>query len=343
MRIAFHAPLKPPDHPTPSGDRTMARALMSLLGSFGEVEVASRLRTRDGRGDPDFQEEALAEADAEIERLTRRRHDLWVTYHNYYKAPDLIGPAVARAQGIPYLIVEASRAPSRLVGPWARFARAAEDACDAADAIFWLTERDRPALELARPPGQRLVHLPPFLDRETLPPPKAVAAEPRLLAVGMMRAGDKLESYRALAAALGAGAPPLTVVGDGPERTAVEAMLPAGTRFLGALPQEQVLAEMRRASALVWPGVNEAFGMVYLEAQSVGLRCIAEDRPGVREVVGPTGRLVTPEEPEAFAAAIRALEPETHETVTETRAFVAARHLRPSARAIVGRVIRALA
>ena len=52
MRVAFYAPMKPPGHPVPSGDRRMARAFMALLDDLGhEVELASRLRTfdRDGR------------------------------------------------------------------------------------------------------------------------------------------------------------------------------------------------------------------------------------------------------------------------------------------------------
>jgi hypothetical protein len=38
MRIAFHAPLKPPDHPVPSGDRLVGRLLMAAL----KVPIHSR-------------------------------------------------------------------------------------------------------------------------------------------------------------------------------------------------------------------------------------------------------------------------------------------------------------
>jgi hypothetical protein len=55
MRIAFYAPLKPPDHPVVSGDRAMARALIAALRAGGqEVMLASRFRTRDA-GDPERQ------------------------------------------------------------------------------------------------------------------------------------------------------------------------------------------------------------------------------------------------------------------------------------------------
>jgi hypothetical protein len=35
MRIAFYAPLKAPDHPVPSGDRTIARLLLAALKQGG--------------------------------------------------------------------------------------------------------------------------------------------------------------------------------------------------------------------------------------------------------------------------------------------------------------------
>src|SRR4051812_6266828 len=35
MRVAFYAPMKPPDHPVPSGDRRMAQLLLAALGFAG--------------------------------------------------------------------------------------------------------------------------------------------------------------------------------------------------------------------------------------------------------------------------------------------------------------------
>ena len=52
MRIAFYAPLKPADHPTPSGDRRIARLFLEALRHAGHQPfVASRLRSYDGAGD----------------------------------------------------------------------------------------------------------------------------------------------------------------------------------------------------------------------------------------------------------------------------------------------------
>ncbi len=334
--IAFYAPLKPPDHPKPSGDRTMARGILAALQDLPtapRVDLVSRLQTRDGAGDPDTQRRLLTTAQAEIDRLLALKPDwrIWVTYHNYYKAPDLIGPAVARALDIPYVLIEASRSPKRLTGRWADFARRAEAATDAADVVFYMTERDRPALAAARPAAQRLVNLKPFLNRTTLPAPCTDTGN-TLLAVGMLRAGDKLDSYRLLAQAL-----PLCkqrwklhIVGDGPARAEVKQLFaPYGDRvhFTGQLDASQVTDEMTRARVFVWPGVNEAFGMVYLEAQSHGLPVVAQNRAGVRDVIGPAGRLPEPDNLAAFAQAIDTMLCAPLAAAT-TRDYITQNHLR---------------
>ncbi|MGH7006445.1 MAG: glycosyltransferase family 4 protein, partial [Alphaproteobacteria bacterium] len=51
MRIAFYAPMKPPSHPVPSGDRRIARLLLRALRKSGhEVRVVSTFRAYEGQG-----------------------------------------------------------------------------------------------------------------------------------------------------------------------------------------------------------------------------------------------------------------------------------------------------
>ena len=51
MKVAFYAPLKPPDSPVPSGDRKMARQLIACLRSNRyDVKLISRLKTREPHG-----------------------------------------------------------------------------------------------------------------------------------------------------------------------------------------------------------------------------------------------------------------------------------------------------
>ena len=339
MSIAFFAPLQPPGHPMPSGDRAMGRALIAALEAGGHcVTLASDLRLHDRHGDTDHQDALFARARDEVTRLLSdpqaKTWTAWLTYHNYYKAPDLIGPAVARGLGIPYLQVESTRARKRLVGPWARFAAAAEAASDTAHTILYVTERDAETLRRDAPEGQILRHLPPFLARSDLPEPSTLKGA--MLSVGMMRAGDKMESY-ALTARTLASLPKalywrLEIAGDGPKRDAVAAMMePFGdrVRLLGALDADTLATKYGQASLLLWPGVNEAFGLSYLEAQAAGVPVVAQNRPGVRDVVHTPLTDVTAG-PTSLASEVLHLithPKEQRELGATARAAVADRHL----------------
>lgn len=291
----------------------MARALIAAMkgSALGDVELVSRLRIRDATGDRQTQDRIFEAAEHEIARLAAEKPPaLWLTYHSYYKAPDLLGPRLSRAWGIPYAIVEGTRASSRLTGPYARFAKAAELACDSAALIFYLTEYDREALQRDRVDGQQIVLLRPFLAKERLAPVPSrdcLSEDTKLVACGMFRDGDKLASYKALALALGrvrSTTWSLTIIGDGPARVEVERLFsPFGNRivFSGTLQQDAVASEFRRSDLLVWPGVGEAFGMVYLEAQAQGCPVLAEDRVGVRDVVRGGGVLTTAEDSARYA------------------------------------------
>ncbi len=353
MSVAFYAPLKPADHPTPSGDRTMARALISALKLGGyDVAVASDLRLYDGAGDSVAQDALFAAAADEAARIiaspAAKTWRVWLTYHNYYKAPDLIGPAVARSLGIPYLQIESTRARKRLVGPWARFATAAEAASDAAHTIYYVTLRDAETLQRDAPKGQILRHLPPFLARSELP--AASTLQGAMLSVAMMRHGDKLASYQMIAQTLAALPTTLDwhldIAGDGPARSEVAALMaPFGSRvtLLGALGPEALATQYAKARLLLWPGVNEAFGLTYLEAQAAGIPVVAQDRPGVRDVVfcslvdqnlGPAGMA---------AEVVRLYDAKTAQiTGSQARARIAKQHLLGAAAAIMAETIEAL-
>src|SRR5437870_1148265 len=324
MRIAFYAPLKPPDHPVPSGDRRVAQLFLDALRLAGhEPFVASRLRSFDGTGVPARQARLAALGQHTAERLVRRWQEtpetapgLWFTYHLYYKAPDRVGPAVSAALGIPYVVAEASHAAKRAAGPWALGHRAVEQALRRADAVIGLNSADRAGVQpLLRQP-QRWFALPPFLDAQRYPARRSrPAGPPRLIAVAMMRPGDKLASYRQLGAALAEllDLPwSLDIVGDGPARAEVEqALAPLGARVVhhGALGEAAVIEALAAADLCIWPAINEALGMALLEAQASGLPVVAGSSGGGGDVVaaGMTGLLVPPGDPDAFAAALRRL------------------------------------
>src|SRR3954468_609935 len=182
MRIAFYAPLKPPDHPVPSGDRRVACLLLNALRAAGHLPfVASRLRLYDGQGDPVRQTRLAGIGNGGARLLLRRWRrdpasapDLWFTYHLYYKAPDWLGPAVSTALGIPYLVAEASSAPKRLGGAWDIGQRAVERALRHADAALGLNPADRDCVVRRLRDPERWIAFPPFLDArsyETAPRP----------------------------------------------------------------------------------------------------------------------------------------------------------------------------
>jgi len=316
MRIAFHAPLKPPDHAVPSGDRTMARLLMQALRSAGhEVSLASRLRTREAVGDAAAQQHirTLAQQEATMlaARLLENPPDLWFTYHLYYKAPDLIGPTICETLDLPYVVAEASHAEKRMRGPHAGFAKAALSAMQRADAIFCLTRRDRQALTEVVD-DRRLHDLRPFLQARPSPGPERGAGPLRFLTVAMMRDGDKLASYTALARALTRLRQRnwrLTIVGGGDAEMAVRtAFAPINDRvdFAGTVTGERLERFFATHDAYVWPSVNEAYGLSLLQASANGLPVVAGAEGGVPEIIehGRNGLLVRPRDDAALSAAL---------------------------------------
>ncbi len=335
MRIAFYSPLKPPTHPNPSGDRRMSRLLIDALRMAGhKVDLASELRSYDKLGDARRQGEIETRAEEEVAGLLRDwaagpatdRPDVWFTYHLYHKAPDHLGPPIAAALDIPYVVAEASHAPKREGGPWDAGFKTARKAIQQARVIFCLTRRDRAGIEPLVGPDARMIYLPPFLDASRFLQAAAdrarLAAEHGLdpsrrwlLAVGMMRGGDKAVSYARLADALGRLPGDdwrLIVVGDGEAAERIRAgfdPIQSEVFYLGAQDPDDLPAIYAACDLYVWPAAGEAYGMAFLEAQAAGLPVVAGNERGVPDVVldGNTGLLATPDDAADFALKIRRL------------------------------------
>ncbi|WP_339714315.1 glycosyltransferase family 4 protein [uncultured Sneathiella sp.] len=333
MKLAFYAPMKSPDHPVPSGDRRMGRLLWTVLEQAGfAMELASDLRSFDGRGDPDLQQSVKRQGEVEAARLIEKWReapdtapDGWFTYHLYHKAPDWIGPEVCRALQIPYFVAEASHAPKRAKGDWRTGYEAAVNAIGFARVVFHMTVLDGACLKPLVSAENRLILLPPFLDIESFRE-KAVSVDignvlekmggrqdvKTLLAVAMMRGGDKMMSYQQLGQALSLVTETgwqLLVIGDGERRRDVEAALaPIGERAicLGVMTPEELPAWYEFADIYTWPAHGEAYGMAFLEAEGCGLPVIAGNIRGVPDVVrnGETGILTPAGDPTAFARAV---------------------------------------
>ena len=319
MKIAFYAPLKPLDSPVPSGDRQMGRLIVRALEMAGhEVIQPSRLRLwlRDGGVEAQKEKEraAIAEARSLIDRFRNEgAPDLWLTYHLYHKAPDWLGTRVADALNIPYIAMEASRAERRREGPWAYGFAAADAMLKRADAIIACHRRDAAGLAAVVAP-ERLTILPPFIDAAPLAASgrRPLADGPaRLVTVAMMRAGDKMASYRVLAEALeqiGDLDWTLRLVGDGEMREEVLALLPRErVEWCGELAPDEIAGAYADADLFAWPAVREAYGLVFLEAQASGLPVVAGATGGVPDIVRDreTGWLAPVGDATAFAKALR--------------------------------------
>jgi teichuronic acid biosynthesis glycosyltransferase TuaC len=104
-----------------------------------------------------------------------------------------------------------------------------------------------------------------------------------------------------------------TIVGDGPERAALERLaaelgVADRVRFLGQLPPREAAAAAQRAGLFVLPSVDEAFGVAYIEAMAGGVPAVGvRGEPGPEEIAASGGGivLVPPRDPAALAMTIR--------------------------------------
>lgn len=94
----------------------------------------------------------------------------------------------------------------------------------------------------------------------------------------------------------------LVVVGDGPDREALEVQAPSA-QFLGFLRGDALARAYASADVFLFPSETETLGNVTLEAMASGLPTVCADAPGSDHLVidGVTGFLVEPRNSEAFA------------------------------------------
>jgi len=349
MKVAFYAPIKPPDHHIPSGDRLIARNLVTVLELAGhKVGLASKFIAYSKRADDEILKQRKADAFAEAERVTRHfgtaSPDCWITYHPYCKAPDWIGPLVCERLKIPYITIEAARTGQGFEDGgdlWRDWRMEAQAGIRAADLHLCFKPTDREYLTNLQVDEALIRMIPPFINTKQATPntlfslPKRWRADwPVMLTVGMMRPGKKVENYRILAEAL-TGLQALhwnlIAIGGGPEEDNIKSFFneidPARLRFMGGVEHREVLAAMQQSDVFVWPGWKEPIGMVYLEAQLNGLPVCALDSMGVSLTVshGKTGLLSPEDDPVRFRDNLAELL--SHPDLRRDLASAASRHI----------------
>lgn len=102
---------------------------------------------------------------------------------------------------------------------------------------------------------------------------------------------------------------PLIVIGEGPDRMRLESLAGPAVKFMGRLPDEQVVHYMRHCQALLFPGLED-FGITPLEANACGRPVIAYRGGGALDTVVPglNGIYFEEQTVDSLASALQAFE-----------------------------------
>ncbi len=155
------------------------------------------------------------------------------------------------------------------------------------------------------------VDLDRFKPRDRASAKAALGIEGPLIAtVGALieRKGQRL----AIEALARLGDATLLLVGDGPDRKALERHaarlgITPRVRFLGARPHGEIAALIAAADVLVAPSRSEGLANVWVEAMACGTPVVASTVGGAAEAIGGAGGRLVGLEAEAIAGAVRAL------------------------------------
>lgn len=106
----------------------------------------------------------------------------------------------------------------------------------------------------------------------------------------------------------------LVLVGEGAERPNIEKLIAElkigdSVELLGNRVHSDALAEIACSEIFVCPSLAEGLGIVFIEAQALGVPVIGTAVGGIPDVIedGVNGLLVAPKDPEAIALAVREL------------------------------------
>jgi len=326
MHIFFYPPFKPLDHANSSGDLVIATSLYDYLTKRGHLmQVASSLRCRWAYWKPWLVPQILREQQRAKRNITRMQPDLWLTYHTYYKGPDLLGPRACQRTKLPYVIFQGIYSTKRkrklrtLPGYILN-----KKALTAARHVF--TNRREDLVNLKRLlPEDRLSYIAPGIypkdfsfnakDRAELRRLWRVGNEPVVLSAAMFRPGVKTQgllwTIRACGSLIRQGKSLfLVIAGDGKERKKTQRLaaehLADRVRFIGKVPRNHMYRFYSAGDIFAFPGFQESLGMVFLEAQSCGLPVVAFDNGGIPEVVKDkqTGFLVPAYDFDTFTQSI---------------------------------------
>ncbi len=306
MKIAFYAPFKPLGHKNPSGDLIIARGIVEFLQTRGHnIEVQSTLRARWIYFKPWVWPQLVIDCIKCLKNLNKNSPDLWLTYHTYYNAPDIIGPLVCRILNIKYVIFQGIYAtkPKRRFKTIIGFYLNRLALCKA-DHIFTNKLSDLKNLQRVIP-EDRLTYIRPGIKPNEFKKNEKFGMQQRkkwgiknkchvILTAGMFRDDVKTQGLSWLIRCCARLVQSdinfhLVIAGAGRMenhlKNLAQNQIPGHCTFAGKIKREEMYKFYSSGDVFAFPGISESLGMVYLEAQSCSLPVIAFNNGGIPEVV----------------------------------------------------------
>lgn len=329
MKISYYMPFKTMGHQNPSGDLIIGTEIFDHIQQKGNtIEIVSKLRARWIYYNPVNLIKLFFERRHVVKKLQSSPPDIWLSYHSYYKAPDLLGPYCCRKLTIPYVIFQGIYSTKRrktfttLIGFLLN-----KKALLSADHIFTNKHRDLKNLSRIIPP-ERLTYIAPgiqpqdfqFSEEERTKNHTLWACENDIIIMtaAMMRPGVKTEGISIVIQSCArlhekGHRVRLIIAGDGECRDQLEQQanrqLPGKVVFLGKIQRKELYKYYSSADIFAFPGIQESLGMVYLEAQACKLPVVAFEDWGAKEAIcsEKTGFLSPAAEPKLFTENIEKL------------------------------------
>lgn len=306
MKIAFYAPLKPIDHPNPSGDRIIAQGLYDFFKEKDqELVVISKFRSRWFYHSIKKLMKWPIEMLKAFVKLIDQRPDFFFTYHMYYKAPDPIAPFLSWFFNRPYFIYEGMFAhnPSKKIKtlPGYLLTITALNRCSH---VF--TDKSDDYINLIRYlPENQVTYIAPAIDLDFLTPCEKLKNEQRerrgvssdtvlISSIAMLRPDRKTEGVQFLLKCLSTlkekGLDFILIHaggGDCYQQIKNEGNELLGDRFiaLGNQSKDEIKELLNMSDVFAFPGIDEGFGMVYVEAQAMENPVVALNNGGIPDAV----------------------------------------------------------